>query len=204
MRKINLIIFVALISFCEGIDVYCMYDAKTPYGYRCTGINSPFITSKEESEVTSVAGPHLPGKTNDDVKFFEVQDQDTIYFPSGLTKYFKNIESIQLASTKLKELTKEDLKEFGGKLKNLWLYDNDITVIQADLFQYNPNLEFINLGDNKVAQVELGAFNGLDKLHTLWLFSNPCRNGIYDDKNRTQLLMQIKEIEANCKNAPTA
>jgi len=73
---------------------------------------------------------------------FIAKYQTIQFFPKGLDKYFKNIKLIIIKSCQLKEIHQSDLKVFGD-LVAFGLYDNEIEVIEAGLFDFNLNLEQI-------------------------------------------------------------
>lgn len=90
------------------------------------------------------------------------------------------------------------MKQIGDKLKGLFLYVNLIEVIEGDLFEFNPNLENIQMDRNKIARIGLGAFDGLNKLHSIDLGPNPCVPADKNDgtvKDRTNALQLIQNVE---------
>jgi hypothetical protein len=186
-----------LVGGSESLVLECEFE-DDPYG--CLVQNSELITSKDIQTIFEVRGQHESGKNNNDVNFFYSHNKKVKFFPRGLTKFFRNIEKVQIYHGKLQEITKEDLKQFGDKLQELWLGYNKIRVIEGDLFEFNPNLEEIDLSDNYIVHIESGAFNGLEKL-LIWLESNPCTTGRddYTESDRQQVLEIISEVENSCK-----
>lgn len=112
------------------------------------------------------------------------------------------VKSIDFINSKLKKITKEDLREFGSRLEGLNLCYNELEVIESDLFEFNPNLEVILLHGNKIFHVEPGAFNGLENLQTLMFMKNKCMTVKESDEGNTKqkTLALIQEIEDKCKN----
>lgn len=198
-------IFLVLVVGSESsVVIECNFDDHVVaiYAYRCfvKSYDLP-ITSKDNREVTEIRGQHLEGKSNDDVATIDSSRLKVKFFPRGLTKFFKNLQTLYITIAELQEITKDDLKEFGGNLKNLWIYKNEIRVIEADLFEFNPNLEDINLANNKITYIAPGAFGGLEKLHTLELDANPCTKGdTYEKDDRSKVLELIRVAENSCKN----
>lgn len=192
---------IFFINFSSTLTLDCLYsDHSAEYGYRCQVLNKEFITSKEDREITEVQGDHEEGKNNEDVNWFMAFYKKIHFFPRGVTKFFKNIERVEINAADLKEITKDDLKQFGDNLKELWLVDNEIEVIRADLFENNKNLRLISFFNNKINQIDVGAFNGLQSLKSLHLNSNLCttfENSAYGD--REKVLKLIKNVEMKCK-----
>lgn len=95
------------------------------------------------------------------------------------------------------EISGSDLQQFGGKLKNLWLGDNTIQLLRADLFNNNPNMEIINFWNNNLKHIDEGTFGGLSKLRQLELHgNNPC---ICEKAySRSDVKALITEAERKC------
>jgi hypothetical protein len=124
------------------------------------------------------------------------------FFPRGLTNFFKNVENIYTPSVKLQEITKDDLAQFGGKLILFGISYNEIRVIEGDLFVNNPNLEVTYLEGNKIVQIDSGAFDGLQQLYGLWVFSNPCTDDNARAPNREEVLKLIPVLLNSCNLCP--
>jgi Leucine-rich repeat (LRR) protein len=200
--KFYLILFAVTAIYssgCESLVIDCNYDNSSLYF--CSVQNNPVTTSKDSRDITGVRGTHQSGQTNDDVTKFIIHDKTTNFFPRGITKYFKNIDYVHINYANLKEITKEDLKEFGDKLKELDLDINEIEVIEADLFIYNKNLEGIYMSDNKIKHIENGAFDHLKNLIVLYLGDNPCTlSGTFDAYNRSNVIKLIQNVEEKCND----
>lgn len=200
MKIILILIFFTLTNHCNAIRLVCTID-----GEKCKfqgSSTSVLVSLKDEREITSKALQFTEGSfswKSDDanrIKEFSSCHQVVKFFPHGLTKYFKNLESIEICHAQLEEVTKEDLKEFGRNLKLLKLDYNLIEVIHADLFESNPNLYWIDLSSNKIKHIDEGTFKGLKKLETLYISRNPCTS----DDNQSKALEVIKRVEKTCKN----
>lgn len=198
--KFFTLIFSIFIIESQSVLIDCIYEVDPSYGYKCSVLNSYLITSKDERIITEIRGQHLNGKTRDDVKFFSSYEKKVNYFPRSLTKVYRNIERVKIYGANLREITKDDLEQFGDKLKSLWLYNNKIEVIESDLFSANKNLEEIHLGTNKIKHIQNGAFNGLEKLLELHLQSNPCTGGDDWADSRHKMLQVIRRVNDKCKD----
>lgn len=168
-------------------------------GY-CCDVESLEISSKDDRQLTSMEGAWKDGKDNDQVKYFYADNRIVKFMPRDLEMIFSNLEKIAITNAKLTEVSREDLKPWGDKLKKVWFNGNDITAIPADLFKHNPNLEFISLQRNKITQVFDGTFENLNQLATLYFDGNKCHDGnAMDDKEGVTKL--ISEIEKKCKDS---
>ena len=76
---------------------------------------------------------------------------------------------------RVKEIHQSDLKPF-PKLVICGFMDNDIEIIENDLFDYNPNIELVSFWNNKILIIGSNVFDNLPKLNWLYLDSNRCIN----------------------------
>lgn len=203
-KNMKLLIISLLLFSCESneaVTVDCDYAADGTHGYYCEVMNSELITLRHDRKVEEVRGIHLNGKDNTGVKHFHSIFKKVKYFPRGIAKIFKNIESVLIYSADLQEVSKYDLQEFGENLKDLRLAGNEIEVLDGDLFTYNKNLKQIYLSNNKIKHIDTRIFVGLKKLDALFLYANICtsNNFISIQTHRSEFLENIKEVEDSCK-----
>ncbi|KAG5667198.1 hypothetical protein PVAND_015189 [Polypedilum vanderplanki] len=71
------------------------------------------------------------------------------FLPHGFDEYFDNVHSLTITFTHLKNIDKEDLRQF-PKLEILSITSNDLTFIKGDLFQYNFHIRAVDLRYNKI------------------------------------------------------
>jgi Leucine-rich repeat (LRR) protein len=195
------IFFVALpllIGGSESIELDCSYFNDIDFVYGCKVQNSVLITSKTNRDVSGIGDTFEIGKSDKDVKYFEAIGITVNFFPRGITKFFKNIDNVWVNSAELKEISKDDLKQFGEKLKVLNLFSNEIEVIEGDLFEFSPNLESINFSYNKIFHIDSGAFDGLKYLEDFHLGGNRCTSAV--DTSNSHYSEAIREAEKSCKN----
>lgn len=153
--------------------------------------------NQESSQVTSTFGVHQNGKNNNDVIGFHAARKSLQLFPKGLEKIFKNLKSIYIYECKLTEVHQDDLKPFPN-LVFLYLFSNLLTIIEPGLFDFNQNLEYISIGDNKIAHIDANVFDGLTKLWHLHLNAVPCCDKYTCKFGETQTF--IKELRLKCKD----
>jgi hypothetical protein len=190
-----------LIIKSETKVLECSYADGGSLGYYCWVASKEFITSKDDREISEIQGRHWEAKNNDDVKCFHSYEKKLNFFPRGLTKFFKNIETVWISLGNLQEIKKDDLMQFGEKLKNLHLAMNEIRVIEGNLFEFNKNLESISFGVNKITHIDTKAFDKLIKLETLYLDENLCTSDKnYFENDRSKVLQVIQDVEKSCRN----
>lgn len=139
----------------------------------------------------------LPDKNDKDVvNALLILDQNCELFPSGIAKYFKNLEGIAVQKSNLQKITKSDLKSFFN-LRSISLFGNKLKVIENELFRYNPKLELVSLFNNQIRHIFPSAFEILVHLKILYLNSNPCIN--IDALEPTKLDQLKCDLITKCK-----
>jgi len=187
----------------ESVNVQCSYTQGTIHHqnshYYCTAENTLNIISTETG-IDSASGSHQSEKNNDDVEGFVSQSssQNTQYFPRNLEKVFKNLKVIDINSGRIKEIHQLDLKPF-PKLEVIDLYDNDIQIIEAGTFDFNPNLKDVWL-TSKILHIDPKVFDHLSKVTYLYLQGNPCiKKDATGSASAVQTLAQ--EAYSKCKDS---
>ncbi|XP_070490900.1 leucine-rich repeat-containing protein 24-like [Chironomus tepperi] len=202
MRKLLCFIILTHIqlSISTSQEVDCAYQNNhyDVFGsiYQCKVVGDLTITLKDQSTITSASLNHSALKTNDDVLGFVSENKYMRYFPSGLEKVFKNLQLIHIKFTYIQELTQADMKPF-PELMELDLHDNEIKILEDELFKYNPKLVFVSFSSNKIIHIGLTAFDGLNNLIYLYLTSNACiSSGAY--RSHSQVLDIIEYAKIQC------
>lgn len=200
----NFILFLFVCSSTTlAFELTCRFETNTDWW----AINNVYFCDlkrdvgmlKSKDVVTSVNGHHLNGKSNADVVGFRASNKKLFSFPQGLDKYFdvEKIEFIAVWSTGLKEIHQSDLAPF-TKIRILSLWENDFEVIERDLLKFNPQIEYIGLGKNKIKFVDGNVFGHLKNLHTLHIDGNVCISR-QEAGDRLQVLDLINEIKEKCQ-----
>jgi Leucine-rich repeat (LRR) protein len=200
---VTLVIFLKFcIDVAKCVNIECEFTTSLDH-YTCGVKNSQLINSDNDREITGmiIRGKHLSGKTNDDVKNFQMISVKSIYFPRGVTKIIKNIECVVINVGNLREISKDDLREFGDKLKQLWLGSNEIEVIESNLFDFNKNIEVVSFANNSIKHIEPNTFQRLKNLKTLRFHENLCTSSSdYAENDVIKVVRIIKIVEYKCKN----
>lgn len=191
--KFHLLITLNLITIISSIKIDCNFFTDTRKSYGCEVISLE-IQSNDNRIIDEVTGDQLNNKSTSQVTYFASQHKTVKFFPVNLELFFASLETISIYNASLMEIDKNDLKPFGS-LKKLMLYHNLIEIIEADLFEFTPNLILLCLQFNKIKTVESGAFGGLNNL-VLLHFHNPCFSG--DGFNRRVVLELLDRIYGEC------
>lgn len=198
MKFITLFTLVIIINFSSGLNIECdfkMLSGKSEEFYSC--VTQGLVTDEFTDYVEEVNGPHIEGKTNEDVLNFYVVDQEAEYFPGGLSHFFPNLKAITIKNSSLKYIFKSDMSEH-QKITFLDVSSNEIETIGSKVFEENPLLEEIHLERNKLSKISDDLLDSLESdRQVIFLFDNVC---IKTDLSLPKpSLKEIKElIKENC------
>ncbi|XP_037035852.1 uncharacterized protein LOC119074020 [Bradysia coprophila] len=205
-NHVTILFFVSVISSTTlAFELTCRYKTETNWWaidnvYFCD-LKYDVETLKPNDVITTLHGFHLDDKSNADVVGFRASNKQLEYFPKGLPNYFDagKMEFIAVWETGLKEIHQSDLSPF-SKLRILSLWANDFEVIERDLFEFNPHLEYIGLGKNKIKFIDGNVFGHLNALHTLHIDDNKCiSRQVAGD--REAVLNLFREIQEKCSGS---
>lgn len=201
--KLLVALIVLTLSQIDGIIIDCTFKfVRNPQHqnferYKCYVKSASF--ENDENTITAVDGDrHTEGKSDSDVTMFHSDTNIFQKFPRNIASFFENVEMVDIYEAELKEIKNEDLRQFGSKLKSLWLMNNELRRLESNLFMYNPNIEWINLSDNDIIHVDIGTFSILTKLDKLYFKNNPCVSDGASDASKLTAL--ISNIDTECKS----
>ncbi|KAG5676384.1 hypothetical protein PVAND_006225 [Polypedilum vanderplanki] len=167
------ILIASILSISSAGKLYCKFVDQY-LGYSCEVQNSTAYDGSK-IEVDEIIGEHLPNKTNDDVIRVSISNiQGINSIPTGITKFFKNIEDFEYIDQGLTEINSSDLKEF-TKVESLGLHYNELERIESGLFQFNPLLRAVYLHENKIKHIDPFVFSKLPNLKGVTVSDNVCK-----------------------------
>ena len=149
------------------------------------------ITSPDEI-VTSINGHTEPT----DICAFLIHFQTVNFIPKGLGNLFLKLEVLMIQSSKLKTIDKYDLKPFPALL-HLCIYGNELVVLESDLFEFTPNLKYIDFSRNKLIFVGENILKPLTKLEQAVFRESKC---IDVEKDAPLSLIQ-RQIRNKCQKS---
>lgn len=161
--------------------------------YTCTVQN--FSVAIPNENVTGVIGAHEAGKTNLDVKKLNIANQYCEFLPRGFENFFPNLEGLRVAQSRLVSLTQHDIRVW-PQLRNVDMFNNYLIVLDSDLFEKTPHVEYLYFGDNQLAKIGYDIFQPLQKLTKAVFQGNTCVRLNADYVEEVQRLQ--KAINDNC------
>ena len=130
---------------------------------------------------------------------FYAKDKTFNYFPRGLQKYFDNLELIVISNGHVKEIHQTDLKPF-SELKLLLLPNNQIEIIEENLFEFNRKLVKISFYSNCIFYVHPKVFVNLQSLNSIDMKFNACVNDKIENSKNITMFMKSNCASSECTN----
>ena len=201
MERLFFILAILSINACSSYTINCKYG-YTSYGdfhddLRAIILNSVYVCfgdflndcDNSLTLVTAVSVNHIDGNTFKDVKVFSIENETgnlkTPKIPSGISKFFKDIEGFYYSDMQLEEIEVSNLPY--KKLKFLTLRGNKLTHLPGDLFAYTKKLQNIWLTDNPIVSIDPNIFDKVPALFILDVVGTTCI-GDYNDPHVNEML----------------
>lgn len=203
-RFFSVRIFLLILSFASTtltLRINCDYVAKQSVISECVAYDLEVKHSNET--VTSISG-NLPGVIDyETIKTFRVKFSPLLEFiPSGIEKFFPNIEEIIISQSGLTNLTQDNLKNFSN-LRSLILNNNKLEHLDSDVFEFNDKIEEIDLGENRIKVLRVESLKVLKNLKKIDLSNNQCINQTAE--NQLELKRLKIKLSENCSpSSPTS
>ncbi|KAL7013134.1 hypothetical protein ACKWTF_015212 [Chironomus riparius] len=121
-----------------------------------------------ENQELNFNGQHEEGNTNEDV----TRNSTVNKVPQGLKNVFPNMKILWIMNSKLKKISKDDLKEYKN-LTELRCSVNELEYLPGDLFDDFKDLKWIAFNDNNLRVVEPNILDKLDNLIHVDFRNNP-------------------------------
>lgn len=167
------------------MELQCTFESYNNY-YRCRIEN--YILNTNGFKLT---GEHSVGKTDNDVDFVEFYDCNIGKVPQGLTRLFKNLKSLKIYESNLKEISSNDLIEYEN-LEILSFIKNELEFLPNDLFKNFKNLKSISFKENHLKIIGHEILDELDKLEIVDLRKNSNYDIRYSIHENTMTIEDFK------------
>lgn len=196
------LLVTTLIPNSLQIVVECEY--QTSHGWKLIDNpdNDPYgcyirktLNVKRKTSVTSATGQHYDNYDESDVVALSIYEGTCEFIPSGFGSVFPNVEFFQIWSAKLRHVSSADIQQF-NKLREIWLYTNELEYLESNLFEYNPNVEYIKFKSNKIKYIGGNFFENLPNLQRASFYDNVCTSTEADDASTLENVKN--EIRQKC------
>ncbi|KAL7014517.1 hypothetical protein ACKWTF_015980 [Chironomus riparius] len=193
-------LLLTFISSLSSTNVTCTYRTSTFWAaesmYNCYVANTLDIYQPEDAVIISATGIHSYGESSDSEVVFYTYNKNVHFFPLGLEKIYKNLNGIILYTEPIDFIQQSDLKAY-TKLIFIQLADTKIEILEDGLFDYNPQLKYLALNENKIFHIGLTVFENLNNLISLNLDKNVCIKR-KSEKSKSSTLELIKLVKSQC------
>lgn len=149
-RLIALLAVLFLNSEVNAIIVSCVFEFD--WHYFCHG---KVIDDFDNPDLIGVTGMHIGNRTLKDVDAFRVVNGGLIEFPKYIKKHLPKVSRIDLGGNYISNITNAELREI-PKLRDLSLWGNQLTQLDADLVEGMCYLRFLDVDFNHIKHVGYG------------------------------------------------
>lgn len=188
---------ILLSCYAANINVQCEFKlenwAVIERVYECK-LHDLEITSRNQT-IGKVSGEHLKGNTHNMVLALHIFGQKCFYFPDNIRNFFGNLEGLLIAYSGLKKISSTNLQQF-PKLQILLMPNNNIEVLEKDLFKFNPRMKALVLNHNKIKHIAHGILAPMKSLLKIFLYKNYCIDSVA--VNPIQMDELVTEMIEHC------
>lgn len=161
----------------QAMEISCEFAVNSRSQYECQ-VSSLVITQR--CEVASFKGKHKKRKTDKDVESLDFQNAKMKYLPSGLSRIFPSVKSLQICNCGLEEICSNDLIGF-DKLEELRVGYNNLMSLPDDLLIHTKKLQMVNVSDVNLEVMSSRMFDSFPdgQLKYVSFYKEPTVNAIY-------------------------
>lgn len=148
------------------------------------------------NEQTTVTANSRNVQQNKDIERLEITLSTLKFIPSKIYEIFPKMRFLYVQSNEGFEEIKAEYFRNAGQLVQFWAWGNELTKLDANVFQGSPNLEVVGVQSNSIKVVDKDAFKGLRKLEVIYMFNNMLKT-LHRDTFKDNLLLREISIGAN-------
>ncbi|XP_070493071.1 uncharacterized protein [Chironomus tepperi] len=141
-----------------------------------------------------INGKHKLRKTLNDVTYVKFYDCTITKLPTGIIKIFPNLKILEINSSKLQKITKNDLTEYKN-LEKFVCWGNEVEFLPGDLFEGFKSLDSISFYGNRLWIIEPNIFDNLDSLKRIQLEHNPNYDILYSAYSKEKVSTTLGEVK---------
>lgn len=188
------LLLLVVVHVSESFFMTCDFkDSNVGFGDLTTCEPNLLDTSRDKTLESILSWP-LNRDQSDFTQLYS-EHQNVVHFPANLHLKFPNLEAIKFWDSRVKFVDNFDLRGL-SKLRFLNLDDNEIEVLQADLFLFNTQLLEVHLKNNKLKYIAIRILTPLTRLKVANLQNNLCINENAD--SQTSLEAFKRKIDEQC------
>lgn len=189
-----------------SIECKKIYEVKWLYMEKgfVTCENDPSYLVINEPDLEFSEAVHSNGSkivNSDRIEALFISTATMRFMPNGIKNFFPKLKAVEFYSCELTYLDKENMKQFGSDLEYASFLNNPISVLDGDLFEFNPNLKFISFNFCSLKFIDPGFFKNLRNLKHIehvWMEISGCINQIYDLSDNSHNIQTFTWKDGNC------
>lgn len=169
-------LLATILTASNAIIIDCSYS-QFSVGVSCQATINTVGNTDAITAVTDSTGSADPTLQASEIKYFTLLNggnQSRIdHLPPNLATFFPYLISLQWCNAYLKTISHTDLEPYPN-LVLLQVGVNKIRKLHGNLFQGNRQLQYIDLGYNRIDEIGRGLFDGLNNIKSIILYGNKC------------------------------
>lgn len=132
-------------------------------------VDSAIVTTSPKTSIVSVSYQKESELTdNRKIGALCIENAPSIKFiPNGINVQLSNLRAFLVKDSGLLSVSNVNLRQFGSSLEILDLTGNELSYIDADLFDFNPNLKDITFYNNPIRHISPDFFKNLQTMDSI-------------------------------------
>lgn len=196
--RVYIVILAACLIFqAEAFNIQCSNEIWNWEGEEAKECQVEFINVVTANQtITSVDGKTESNGDHQRTVSIFINSQVVHFLPHQLQKFFPALQEISIIKSKLQSISKADLQPFKS-LKILSLFDNELERLDGDLFEFNSELQHIDLKNNKLKFIGQNVMKPMTNLKYADFRNNICIDDKAESHNEIANLAVV--MENQCK-----
>lgn len=206
MGKLVVLIIVLILGIwqvesCEEnlmkVEIFCSEYHNRTYGfanwlnmrvYECYSLKQNIGSRAPNAKVTSVVDANGPVSESDRAKIesLYIGESKIDFIPGGIKAMFPNLKVFIVKNSELLVVRAEDLRQFGNSLEMLTIAYTEITSLDRNVLDNNPNLIVIEFYGNKrlkyIDPALIASFKSMKKAKYIDFQMSACISQTFDDR----------------------
>lgn len=157
------------IAAIADVEIICKNIEKLNFRYigsilTCIGSESINSTCSESSVASIIDNDGVEVTDSVSIECLNIKEATFYFIPMKLTKKLPNLRALRIVRSNLMVVRKNNLKEIGSSLEYLDVTYNNLTFIDEDLFEYNPNLIAVFFYNNPISHINTNFYQNFKLL----------------------------------------
>lgn len=157
---------IAFVNFecSQGNEIYILniLQCYIPSSLNVEKSNTVFRTIEDsKSNQTETESPDI------DQLIIKTAIFNMKFMPAGIKRKFPKLKKISILSSGLAHVEREDMRQFGDDLVHISFYNNSLTAVIGNVFEFNTNLLVISFKKNPLKFIDAKIFQSFISMRSL-------------------------------------